>query len=263
LWFYLLPFAGRDMFGSAPFWLGAIYVCFPLGILAYGWNDLGDTLSDQSNPRKDSWLFGATPDESFQRQLPWIIIVVQIPFILSFIWIAGLKMAVWFAALLFVNACYNTFGFKRLPALDLLNQVGYLLIFVLGSWLCNVPQLNEPVMVFSAIFAMQSHLFGQLMDIDEDRESGRKSTAVVLGPFPAKLLLVSIMVVLTLIAYHYFRGPTVAIFMAAGASFFVLDLCFGPRRYPVWFTKLFFIGWNLVVILTMHWVWRYDVFLTE
>ena len=42
LWFYLLPFAGRDMFGSFSFWVGAVYVCFPLGLLMYGWNDLGD-----------------------------------------------------------------------------------------------------------------------------------------------------------------------------------------------------------------------------
>ncbi len=34
LWFFLLPMAGQDMFGSIPFWLGAVYVCFPVGIAA-------------------------------------------------------------------------------------------------------------------------------------------------------------------------------------------------------------------------------------
>lgn len=263
LWFYLLPFAGRDMFGSVPFWLGAVYVCFPLGILAYGWNDLGDTQSDRHNPRKGNWLFGALPDKALQRRLPWIIALAQMPFLLAFIWIAGIKMAGWFVALVLVNACYNTLGFKRLPVLDLLNQVGYLLIFVLGSWLCDVPQLHVAVMIFGALFAMQSQLFGQLMDIDEDRQAGRRSTAVVIGVLPAKILLVVVMVTLALIAYINFVAPTVAIFMAAGATFFFFDTCFGPRRYPVWFTKLFFLGWNIVVILTMHYVWRYDVFLTE
>lgn len=263
LWFYLLPFAGRDVFGSVPFWAGAVYVCFPLGILAYGWNDLGDTESDRLNPRKNSWLFGAQPNNSLQRRLPWIITLTQLPFMVAFIWLAGIKMAGWFAALVFVNVCYNTLGFKRLPVIDLLNQAGYLLIFVLASWLCDVPQLNGPIMIFSAIFAMQSHLFGQLMDIDEDRQAGRRSTAVVIGVLPAKILLVAIMVVLTSIAYVYFRGPTVAIFMAAGTSFFFLDACFGPRRYPTWLIKGFFVSWNIVVILTMHLVWRYDVFLTE
>lgn len=262
LWFYLIPFAGRDMFSSVPFWLGAVYVCFPLGLLTYGWNDLGDNETDRVNPRKDSWLFGAIPNATLRKHLPWIILATQGPFLVIFTWVAGPKMLGWFVALVIVNTCYNTVGFKRLPILDLLNQVGYVLIFILASWLCNLPQLNAPAMVFGAIFAMQSHLFGQLMDIDEDEKAGRKSTAVVIGVVPSKLLLVTIMVTLTLIAYRYFQVPVVAIFMAAGAMFFFLDTCFGPRRYPVWFSASFFIAWNLVVLTSMHFVWRYGIFLT-
>ncbi len=263
LWFYMLPFAGRDMFGSIPFWAGAVYVCFPLGLLTYGWNDLGDAETDSVNPRKNSWLFGALPDDQLRKRLPWIMITTQLPFLVIFTWIAGPKMIGWFAALIICNACYNTVGFKRLPVLDLLNQVGYVLIFVLASWLCDVPQLNAPAMIFGAIFAMQSHLFGQLMDLDEDKIAGRKSTAVVIGVIPAKLLLVTIMVALALIAYRYFHLPVVAIFMTLGAMFFFLDMCFGPRRYPVWFSTSFFIAWNAVVILSMHFVWRYGIFLTS
>ena len=263
LWFYMLPFAGRDMFGSLPFWVGAVYVCFPLGLLTYAWNDLGDHETDQVNPRKNSWLFGALPNAGLRKQLPWIILLTQLPFVGIFIWLAGPKMLAWFAALILVNACYNTMGFKRLPVLDLLNQVGYVLIFVLASWLCNVPQLNAPAMIFGAIFAMQSHLFGQLMDLDEDKTAGRKSTAVVIGVIPAKLLLVTIMVALALIAYRYFQIPVVAIFMTCGALFFFMDMCFGPRRYPVWFSTSFFLAWNVVVILSMHFVWRYGIFLAS
>lgn len=263
LWFYLLPFAGREMFGSTEFWLGVIYVCFPLGLLLYGWNDLGDVQSDCDNPRKDSWLFGARPDAELRRRLPLIIALVQVPFVVAFVWIGGAKMLIWFAAVVGVNFSYNTLGFKRLPVLDLLNQVGYLLVFVLASWLCNVPQLNQPAMVFSALFAMQSHLFGQLLDIDQDRIAGRRSTAVTIGTIPAKLLLVSIMLVEVTIAATFFRGPFVAAFMLAGALFFLLDTWLGPRRYPIWFSKAFFICWNVVVIMTMHFVWRYGLFLTD
>lgn len=262
LWFYMLPFAGRDMFSSFPFWAGAVYVCFPLGLLTYGWNDLGDHETDRVNPRKNSWLFGAVPTVSLRKRLPGIILATQLPFLIIFTWIAGPKMLGWFAALAIANACYNTMGLKRLPVLDLLNQVGYVLIFLLASWLCNLPQLNTPAIVFGAIFAMQSHLFGQLMDIDEDRQAGRHSTAVVIGVIPSKLLLVTIMLALTLIAYRYFRSPVVALFMASGCVFFLIDTVFGPRRYPVWFSVSFFIAWNLVVIASMHFVWRYGIFLT-
>jgi 4-hydroxybenzoate polyprenyltransferase len=263
LWFYLLPFAGRDMFGSAAFWLGSVYVCFPLGLLLYGWNDLGDVDSDRINPRKDSWLFGARPDAAMRKRLPLLIALSQLPFVAVFSWIAGAKMIGWFAALILVNATYNTLGFKKLPVLDLFNQTGYLLIFVLASWLCGVPQLNAPAMVFSGLFAMQSHLFGQLMDIDQDRLAGRHSTAVTIGMIPAKWLLVVIMAAEVAIAAAYFQGPFVALFMAAGTTFFICDTLLGPRRYPMWFTKAFFICWNLVVIMTMHFVWRFGVFLTE
>lgn len=261
LWFYVLPFAGLDMFGTPQFWIGAVYVCFPLGLLSFGWNDIGDTETDRINPRKDSWIFGALPDETLKRKLPWIIGIVQIPFVLLFVHFAGLKMLFWFAMLLAANASYNTLGFKRLPVLDLLNQAGYLLVFILASWLCDVPQLNAPAMLFGAIFAMQSHLFGQLMDFDEDAKAGRRSTAIVIGFTPAKILLVAIMLCLAGIAYLNFRSQLVALFMLAGSIFFTFDLLIGPRRYSVWFVTSFFLIWNLVVIASMHFVWKYGIFL--
>ncbi|MGC6448402.1 MAG: UbiA family prenyltransferase [Rubripirellula sp.] len=251
------------MFGSFAFWVGATYVCFPLGLLAYGWNDLGDTLTDANNPRKDSWVFGALPDQELRSRLPWIIAAVQIPFAILFVWIAGPKMLIWFTGLILANACYNSFGFKRLPILDLLNQAGYVLVFVLASWLCEVPQLNTPAIIFGAIFAMQSHLFGQLMDFDEDKAAGRKSTAITMGYGPAKVLLIAIMLCLASIAYMNFRSSLVALFMVTGAMFFAGDLCFGPRRYSVWFVTTFFLVWNVVVICSMHFVWKYGVFLVE
>lgn len=261
LWFYLLPFGARDMFALPSFWLGCVYVCFPLGLLLYGWNDLGDVESDRNNERKDSWLFGAKPDEPIRRMLPMWITGVQIPFVILLGWLGGAPMIAWFAAVVLVNFTYNTLNFKSIAGLDLLNQVGYLLIFVLASWLCDVPQLSVPAMCFSALFAMQSHLFGQLMDVDVDRMAGRRSTAVLLGVTASKCLLVAIMSAEAAIAATYFRSQIVAWFMAAGALFFANDTLFGPARYPVWFTKAFFLGWNVLVIVTMHWVWRYGLFL--
>lgn len=261
LWFYILPFATRDLFGSPAFWVGCVYVCFPLGLLLYGWNDLGDSDSDRLNERKDSWLFGARPDDELRRVLPYWIASVQAPFVAIMVVLAGWKMLLWMAAVLSVNFTYNNLRFKSLPILDLLNQVGYLLIFVLASWLCDVPQLSLPAMAFSALFAMQSHLFGQLMDLDADGRAGRRSTAILLTVTPAKALLVLIMAAEVAIAALYFRWSVVAWFMSAGALFFAVDAVLGPRRYPLWFTKTFFLLWNVIVLITMHWVWRYGLFL--
>ena len=260
LWFYVLPFAGLDMFATPEFWLGAVYVAFPLGLLLYGWNDLGDAETDALNPRKGSWIFGGRPDAAMRRWLPWAIAAAQVPFLIAFVDIAGWKMLGWFAAVLLTNATYNNLNFKGIPGLDVLNQIGYLLVFVLASWICDVPQLNAPAMVFSALFAMLSHVFGQLMDIDQDREAGRRSTAVAIGMRPAKRLLVVMMLVEAGVAYAFFTGWYVARFMLAGALYFRVDSIFGPERWPIWFTKLFFIGWNVIVLATMHFIWRYGVF---
>lgn len=260
LWFFILPFAGLHMFGTPAFWLGATYVCFPLGLLLYGWNDIGDAQTDAENPRKDSWIFGARPGETLRRRLPWIIAAVQLPFLVAFVAVAGVKMLGWFAAVLLTNATYNNLGFKARPVLDVLNQAGYVLVFVLASWLCDVPQLNPAAVAFSALFAMLSHVFGQLMDLDQDRDAGRRSTAVVLGTRWTKLLLVAILAVEAGIAWRWFSSWYVAGFMGAAAVFFALDALAGPTRYPVSFTKVFFVGWNLVVLTTMHFVWRLGVF---
>lgn len=76
LWFFLLPFGQRDMFGSWVFWLGCFYVSFPLGLLMYGWNDLMDVETDKHNPRKDSFLFGARLEASDARWLPKRILLL-------------------------------------------------------------------------------------------------------------------------------------------------------------------------------------------
>jgi len=42
IWFYLVPAGGRNVFHQPEFWLGLLYVTFPLGLLIYGWNDIVD-----------------------------------------------------------------------------------------------------------------------------------------------------------------------------------------------------------------------------
>lgn len=260
IWFYLLPFAQLDMFGSFAFWLGAVYVCFPLGLLIFGWNDIGDFATDSINPRKDSFLFGASPDSQMRAALPWFIVAIQVPFLIAFVVVAGWKMVVWFVAIIIANGCYNTLGFKRMPWLDVLNQTGYLLVFVLASWLCSVEQLNAAAMVFSALFAMHSHLFGQIMDIEEDRRAGRRTTAVTIGVRNSKLLLVALLIGEAAIAFTFFRGTMVGGFMLVAACFFLIDALVGPKRYPLFFVTAFFIVWNLIAIATMHIIWRYGLF---
>jgi 4-hydroxybenzoate polyprenyltransferase len=267
LWFFLLPLGGRDLLGSIGFWLGCVYVCFPLGLLLYGWNDIYDAETDRRNARKDSWLFGARLDDRELSRLPVWIALSQLPFVALFTALYGPKMLLWFAALAGANALYNWpgLGWKNRPVLDLANQVGYLLVFVLASWVCRVPQLNAPAMVFSGLFAMQSHLFGQIMDVDADRAAGRRTTASVIGVRASKLVVVAFLAGAAGIAARYFHGAAVWAFLLGAAALFLVDAAavYRARPYPAWLSKGFFIGWNVIVIVTMHYVWREGLFLID
>ena len=99
MWFYLLPLGQQHVFGRWTFWLGVLYVTFPLGLLIYGWNDLVDAETDRHNPRKGTFLFGARPDEAQLAVLPWHIALVQLPFAVAFVWLFGPEALAWLAAL--------------------------------------------------------------------------------------------------------------------------------------------------------------------
>ena len=181
--FYMLPLAQRNVFHSVAFWLGALYVSLPMGLLLYGWNDIVDYDADRLNPRKGTFLFGARGTLEQLRGLPLRIALVQAPFVIACSLLGGAKLLVCFAGMIAAAALYNwpRFGFKARPPLEILNQAGYLFVFLLSSWLNGVPLLPWPTMLFGALFAMHSHVFGEVMDLEPDRTAGRHTTATVIG----------------------------------------------------------------------------------
>ncbi len=260
VWFYLLPLGQRHVFGAAEFWVGLFYVTFPLGMIIYGWNDVVDFETDRLNPRKDTFLFGARPTPEQIRRLPWRIALVQAPFVVLFTWLLGGRALAWFAALAAATALYNwpRIGCKGRPGFDLLNQAAYLLVFVASSWLNGLPQAPWFTFVFGALFAMHSHLFGEIMDLEPDRAVGRRTTAVVIGRQRAKGLMVALLGVEALLVGQAARDPWIAVFLAGGALFFTVDAIFlwGARPYAPWQMRFFFLGWNAAALFSIPWIWR-------
>ena len=260
IWFYLVPAGGRNVFHQPEFWLGLLYVTFPLGLLIYGWNDIVDFEVDRFNPRKGTYLFGARGTPERLARLPWRIALVQAPFAILFTLLLGPKALAWFAALIVAAALYNCrpFVFKGRPGLDLLNQAGYLLVFVLASWLNHISQVPWFTFVFGAMFAMHSHLFGEIMDLEPDRRAGRRSLAGVLGVRPAKWLLVALLAVEAALIWKWARDPWLAAFLAASAAWFTLDvmLLWRDRPYSPGEMRFSFLAWNGVALASMPWVWH-------
>ena len=259
VWFYLLPLGRRHVFGSLPFWLGLIYVTLPLGLIIYGWNDIADAEIDKFNPRKGTFLFGARGSHEQLHRLPLQIALAQIIFAVAFFPLIGPKILLWFAGLVAFTAVYNLprYGFKQNPPFDILNQVGYLLVFVLSSWLNHAPQLRWPAMLFGALFAMHSHVFGEAMDIGPDRQSGRRTTATLIGAVPSKLLIAAMLAGETFLIYSQYGDRRIAAALAFGAVWFVLDalLLWRNRPYSLTTMKCFLLGWNAIALGSMGWMW--------
>jgi lycopene elongase/hydratase (flavuxanthin-forming) len=256
--FYLMPLGHWTTFGSARFWIGLLYVLFPLGLVLYGVNDIADAEADRYNPRKGNFLFGSLGATDQLGSLRWQIAVVQAPFVILFLFLVGARILWWLAALLCAVSIYNAprFGWKSKPPLDVLIQASYMLVFVLSSWLNHVPQLPWQTFVFGALFAMHSHVFGEVMDIAPDRLIGRRTTATAIGAIRAKLLIAAILCIESALIYFFFKN-VLAFFLAAGVSWFVLDATrlWKAHTYRPTEMRIFMWVWNGVSIAAIYWDW--------
>jgi 4-hydroxybenzoate polyprenyltransferase len=256
-----MPLGHADIFRSGKLWLGLFFVLFPLGFLLYGVNDIVDAETDSLNPRKGTFMFGSRGAREQLAALKWQIAVVQMPFVIAFYFFVGPRILWWYGLLLLAVGLYNAPGiaWKGRPPYDVLIQASYLLVFVLSSWLNNAPQLPWQTLLFGALFAMHSHIFGEVMDIEPDRLSGRRTTATSIGRVSAKFLIAAFLCVETALVLIYFRDWIVTGFLAFGALWFLLDatLLWKNRAYRPKEMRLFLWGWNAAALLGMLWNWTH------
>lgn len=255
--FYLMPLGREFSVRSIGFWFGLAYILVPLGLLIYGVNDIADAADDRYNPRKGSYMFGSRGESAQLKALRWQIAATQVPFLFLFWFWTGPRIFVWFAVLLTAAFLYNgrPIALKSRPPFDVLIQTSYLLVFVLSSWLNHVPQLPWQTLLFGAMFAMHSHVFGEVMDIEPDRRSGRETLATRIGRVPAKLLICAFLLAESAVVSVYFHDVVIAAFLLAGALWFVLDACalWRSRPYTNEQMRLFLWCWNAAAVLGIVW----------
>lgn len=260
LWLYLLPTSQMSTIVSTwEFWYGLFYVCFPLNFLVYGWNDIVDYETDALNPRKDSFWFGARGTKKDLDVLWQAIAISQLLFFPVLIGIGGWEVGLFLALFIVINGLYNLpeKGLRSHPPLELLCQVGYLLVVPLSIWINNLEGLPWQTYVYLFLFAIQSHMMGEVMDIEPDKKTGRKTTGTILGIRNTKLLIITIVlleVILLLVVYQeYIFGGI----LAMGLMWLLLDvfLLYKDKTYSVWEMKLFALMSNIVAIFSMAYVW--------
>lgn len=260
LWLYLLPTSQMsEVWVSVPFWVGIFYVCFPMNLLIYGWNDYVDAEADKHNPRKDSFLFGARGTEKQVASLPIWIFIVQLLCIPAISYYTGLKFLILLVTFIIINGLYNLpeRGLRSMPPLELLCQIGYLLIVPLSILLNETAQLPLWSYVYLLLFAFQSHLIGEVMDIVPDKAAGKTTTAVILGMFYTKLVIISIVSLEVLLLVFVFSDYVFAGILAMGLAWLILDLLFiyKTKVYSLGEMKLFGYLSNVIAVLSMSYVW--------
>lgn len=259
LWLYLMPTSGQDILGSMNFWIGFFYCTFPLNFMIYGWNDIADYEIDRLNPRKDSFWFGARGTKAQLARLWKPIFVVQALCVPVLVWIVGWKMLILYIGLLFVNYIYNhpRYGLSNRPPFEIVCQIGYLLVVPFSVWLNNIDPLPWATYAYLLLFAFQSHLIGEVMDIQPDMQAGRRTTATVIGMRNTKLLIILIVMTEAYLLFFVFGEIIFGVFLALALLWLIIDLAiiFKTKIYTLEQMKLFGLTSNLIAVLTMAYVW--------
>lgn len=259
IWIYLVPFGNQDVFWKSwVFWLGLIFVTFPLNYLVYGLNDYNDDKADAVNTRKGNFLFGARAPRAFLDGLPKKIAMMMLPFFILFSYLAGFKMLLLLMFMVVVNILYNfrPFRIKERPPFEIVIQMGYVTTAFFATELNNLDILPWQTLVYLTLFAFQAHIAGEIMDIEPDLESGKRTTATLLGRKRSKLVMLALLLLESFLVWHWFRDMVLALFLLVFALWLVFDVLifFKDRAYTLSQMKLFGYAINLSAILTMIWV---------
>lgn len=254
----MLPLARERNLDSVAFWLGFAFVLFPLNLLIYGWNDLVDRETDAVNPRKDSFLFGARGTAAQLALIPPAIVVTILPFVTAFTLLEGWRIAAVLGAIAAVVWIYNLpqHGLRQHPPLELLNQLGYLLILPFATVLNHVPALPWQSIAYLALFCTHAHLMGEIMDVVPDRIAGRRTTATEIGVIPTKCIVFVLLAVEAIGIISIFQDIVLGGFLALGACWLIFDIAyFRDGSYSRNQFLLFGAGLNATGFASMAWVW--------
>ncbi|HEA80248.1 MAG TPA: hypothetical protein ENI01_07320 [Maribacter sp.] len=111
-------------------------------------------------------------------------------------------------------------------------------------------------LVYLSLFAFQAHIAGEIMDIEPDLVSGKRTTATLVGRKNSKLLMLLILVCESILVWYWFNDIVLASFLTLFSAFLILDIfvLFKDRPYTLPQMKLFGYLINLSALVSMMWV---------
>ena len=259
VWIYLVPFNFDMNFWEEPiFWIGLVFVTFPLNYLVYGLNDLNDFKADQVNNRKGNYLFGAKSTREQLAKLPKKIVFVITPFIIYFTVESGITMLLLLLFMITINWVYNfePFRIKEKPPFEICIQIGYVFTAFFSVVLNDLTMLPWQTILYLSLFAFQAHIAGEIMDIEPDLISGKRTTATIIGRKNTKLLMLLLLAIEVFILSFWFKDFVLAGFLATFSLWLLLDvfIFFRDKPYSMLQMKLFGLMMNVSAILSMIWI---------
>lgn len=259
IWIYLVPFSVDSNFWEQPlFWIGLFFVTFPLNYLVYGLNDYNDHKADAFNDRKGNFLFGAKSSKAQLSLIPQKITLILLPFIVYFTFVSGFKMFLLLIFMILVNILYNfkPFRLKERPPFEIFIQVGYVATAFFSIVLNDLTFLPWQTIVYLCLFAFQAHVAGEIMDIEPDILTNKRTTATLIGRKKTKFLMLFLLIVETCILYFWFKDVVLASFLGVFSFWLILDifLFFKDKPYSLVQMKIFGYAINISAILSMTWV---------
>ncbi len=190
-WGWLL--SGRSL--DLPTVLLIAYFTFPFNLLLHGINDIFDYESDLRNARKDSAEGALLVKPGNFRRLTLLIVAWNLPALAALLLLGSAGAILAFLGLLALGVAYSAPPrFKGRPGLDSLANVlyaGSLLVSVLANRVTPTPW--AAVGAF-ALWAIASHAFTSIQDLQADKAAGIRTVAVALGATPTALLALALYV---------------------------------------------------------------------
>ena len=259
VWIYMVPFGQvTGYLETFDFWIGLLFVTFPLNYLVYGLNDYNDIDADKANERKGNYLFGAKAGQEKLKSVPKRIFFVILPFFMLFVVTKGVWMFALLCLMVIVNIGYNfpPLRLKEKPPFEILIQSGYVITALFCVELNQLKPLPWQTLVYLVLFAFQAHIAGEIMDIEPDKKALKRTTSLVLGRRNSKILMLSLLLLESYLLWYWFNDWVLGGFLAIFSFWLILDtfFIFKNRPYTLNQMKLFGYAMNACAILSMIWV---------
>ncbi len=259
VWTFLFPAIAGGFTLSASFWIAAIYVTVPLGLLIYGWNDYFDrdvdTLSRRKSHRATAAVFGPLLDDPKRTALPATILLAQLPFAIAWSALGRFDLVGWMLLMAAGNALYNGPGLRlsRVPILAELTATSiYLLIGGLGILVhSGTPPLWA--WAFAGMVIMNLQILGAIVDRHDDAEVGKRTFSVAFGRTASLAVVLAMLIARVGLSWWFVGDLAATAVIAFGAVLVAGGMSISRwRRSTSAYSTFLLLDWTWLVLVLIR-----------